>query len=258
MKRLVSPYELNAKRDLPAIKWTLSWMNWYLTSHKNKCKIVEINQVTLQKRIQTSGKTFVLYRMQMLQLLNFPKPVFDQLAIELPCLMGFRANEVATLRAEYLDFQNMNTKVMDAKKHKLMTVPLNLYAGEHIEQILNGRTEGVVLGSRSNRNKGEQITPIAVWYIWDKWTKRAKLPNAKDISPNTGRQLFAGLWHHLLKLSLITLSKIMRHSHPMITLSYVQQLIFYEDVKTDYHSFQESMAKAQDKFQFNKMMQKEA
>lgn len=236
--RTVSPVDLDAKRDRPLLAWTVRGIIAYASSSKNKRKIVQIKRFTLQKRSFDSAKTFILYRAQMLRLLGFPKPTFDQLAIELPCLMGFRASEVSSWMAEYIDFQNMNTEVMDSKKKTLFTVPLNLYVAEHVEVVLDGRAEGNVLRSRSSRNLNQQITPTAIWYIWDKWTKKVKLPNATDISPNTGRRFFAAEWYYNQQLSLVTLQMILRHSHFETTMRYVRGLVFYEDLKRDYDRFQ--------------------
>lgn len=235
-KRLVSVCELDAERDHAVLAWTLRWMFWYAARCKVKSGTVQITDFTLHQHKVESGKTFILYRNQMLRLLSFPKPVFDQLCIELPCLMGFRSSEVTSWMAEYIDFQNMNTLVMDAKKKVLFTVPLNLYVAKHAEEVLDGEAHGIVLRSRSNRNRGERLTPFAVWHIWKKYTTR--LPNAKDISPLTGRQFFAAEWYYKQGLSLVTLQLIMRHARFETTIGYVRNLIFQEDVQRDYNKFQ--------------------
>ena len=248
MKRTVSPRPAKLQRERPLLAWTVRWILSYGVPKQAKTTEKPTIKVTMTTHVHSNGKTFILYRAQMLQLLSMEKPVFDQVAIELPCLMGFRASEVASWMAEHIDFRNMNTQVHDAKKKKLFTVPLNLQVAKHAEEVLNGRSEGYVLRSRSNRNRDSKLTPTTIWHIWDKWTKLAQLPNAKDISPLTGRQFFAAYWYHWLRQSLMTLSLIMRHSDPRVTLGYVQQLVFYEDVKSDYDSFQESFALDQDRF----------
>jgi len=185
-------------------------------------------------------RTFTLYRRRMLELLRWPKPAFDQLAIELPCLMGFRAKEVTTWRAEYIDFQNGDTQVLDAKKHRIYSVPLNAEVARHAEEVLNGREEGYVLQSRSNAwlRKETPLTPVAIWYIWHKWTQIAGFPINQRISPVVGRRFFAAEWYYSQGLSLVTLSRILRHSDPVVTMRYVQSLVFHEDVKRDYDRFQ--------------------
>lgn len=184
------------------------------------------------------SKTFIIYREDTLRLLAYPKPIHDQLCLELPCLMGFRAKEVCTWRAEYIDFEHGNTLVMDAKKKQLFLVPLNFQVANHAKKILNGRKEGYVLRSRSTRNKGEQISPFAVWHVWRKWSIKANLLNYEEFSPVVGRRFFACTWYYWLRLSLIGLSLIMRHSEPRVTLGYVQKLVFYEDLKREYKQFQ--------------------
>lgn len=250
-ERLVSPSVVISKYERVTIRW---WVHFLTVGEGSFTCIgvqqqakgkVELNATLLMKtHTVNSAKTFILYRNQMLRLLAYPKPVRDQLAIELPCLMGFRAKEVCTWRAENIDFRNMNTLVLDAKKKTLFTVPLNLYVAEHAEIVLNGRAEGVVLRSQSDRNRGDELTPTAIWYIWDRWTKEAKLPNAKDISPLTGRQWFACEWFHVQKQPLATLSLIMRHNNAKVTLDYALRLIPYEEVKRNYGRFEEAMARA--------------
>jgi integrase len=176
----------------------------------------------------------------MLKLLAFPKPVHDQLCIELPCLMGFRAQEVCTWRAEYIDFEHGDTLVLDAKKKKLFQVPLNIQVATHAEQLLKGRREGYVIQSTSNaqQDPNRPLTPTSIWYIWRKYATLAGLPNALEISPVSGRRFFAAEWYYRQQLSLMTLSMIMRHSNVRVTLGYVQHLVFYEDLKRDYKQFQ--------------------
>jgi len=174
----------------------------------------------------------------MLRLITFPKPAHAQLCLLLPTTMGFRANEVCTWRAEYIDFNKGDTFVMDAKKKKLFQIPLNIQVAALTEKLLKGRREGYVLKSRSNRNPGDPLSPFAIWHTWRKWAVKARLPNPEEFSPAVGRRFFAAEWYHRQRLSLMTLSMIMRHSEPRITLGYVQKLIFYEDLKQDYKQFQ--------------------
>lgn len=235
---IVSPGDLDAKRDLPVLAWSVRWILGYKPTKTMKRD--ETSCILSVTTTLTHGKTFVLYRRQMLALLRFPKPVFDQLAIELPCLMGFRSSEVATWKAEYIDYQTMNTFVLDSKKKRLFTVPLNLYVAKHAEEALNGRAKGYVLRHRTKAKQfaNQPLTPTAIWYIWDKWTKLLGLWNAKDISPNTGRRFFAAEWYYKQELSLVTLQMILRHSHFETTMRYVRGLVFYEDMKRDYDRFQ--------------------
>lgn len=136
--RILSPMSPSLQREYPAIAWTVRWVLSVRRRAKDKSARVESRcEVTVD---MSTGKTFVLYRRQMLKLLRTPKPTFDQLAIELPCLMGFRAGEVGTWRAEYIDYALEDTLVLDAKKHRLYQVPLNTIVARHTETILNGRS----------------------------------------------------------------------------------------------------------------------
>ena len=237
-ERVVSPGDMDAKRDRPLLAWTV---RVYLSgTYHEALKKPKVELTFSMTAVQSGGKTFVLYRRQMLALLRFPKPAFDQLAIELPCLMGFRSAEVATWRAEYIDFAMGDTLVLDAKKKLLFRVPLNMYVARHAEEVLKGRPGGLVLRSRSNaqQDPSKPLRTESIWHIWRKWTRLARLPNAADISPLVGRRFFAAEWYHWQKLSLMTLSRILRHSEPRVTLGYVDKLIFYEDVKRDYDAFQ--------------------
>jgi len=229
---------MDAKRDRAVLAWSVRWvLNVRL---RGKDKSVRVNERCDVAMATSEGKTFVLYRRQMIGLLRFPKPVFDQLAIELPCLMGFRASEVATWKAKYIDFAMGDTLVLDAKKKALFTVPLNTQVARHAEEVLKGRAEGYVLRRRTRWKQfvNKPLSTTAIWYIWQKWTRLAGLPNARDISPVVGRRFFAAEWYYGQNLSLVTLQKILRHSHFETTMRYVAGLVFYEDVRRDYDEFQ--------------------
>lgn len=240
-ERVVSPETIDAERDKAVLAWSVRWVLSVGLQEPRKGARVDVSCAVAMGT--SEGKTFVLYRRQMIELLRFPKPVFDQLAIELPCLMGFRAAEVTTWRAEYIDFALGDTRVLDAKKKQLFTVPLATTVAMHAETILEGRSKGLVLRSRSNRqpDPNRPLSTTSIWYIWQKWTKLAGLPNARDISPVVGRRFFAAEWYYSQKLSLVTLQKILRHSHFETTMRYVHGLVFYEDVKRDYDEFQKRL-----------------
>lgn len=237
-ERIVSPKDMDAKRDRPLLAWSVRWVLSVGAQKQRKGARLGIGVMVSART--SEGKTFVLYRRQMLALLRFPKPVFDQLALELPCLMGFRSSEVGTWRAEYIDFAMGDTKVLDSKKKLLFTVPLNVQAARHAEEVLRGRAEGLVLRSRSNaqQDPNRPMRTESIWHIWRKWTRLAGLPNARDISPVVGRRFFAAEWYYRQGLSLVTLQRILRHSHFETTMRYVHGLVFYEDVKRDYDRFQ--------------------
>jgi integrase len=189
------------------------------------------------------AQSFVLYRAQMFKLLSYPKPARDQLFIELPCLMGFRNREVCTWRAEWIDFENGNTYVLDAKKKKLFLVPLSMAVAAHVEKVLQGRREGLVLSNATSalslRVKDKPLSVVSVWVKWKKYVELIGLPNADEISPITGRRFFAAEWFHRQKLPITTLCLIMRHADPVETMRYVQHMVFYEDLRRDFDRFEE-------------------
>jgi len=237
-ERLVSPADDDAHGLLAVLAWSVRWV---LAVRVNAAlKRADVDRALVTTYIKGSEPTFVLYRRQMLRLLAWPKPAFDQLVLELPCLMGFREEELRTWRAEYIDWQEGDTLVLDARKHQLLRVPLNTQAAKHAEEVLNARSKGLVLQRRRHKSLDPEqpVSRTAVWYVWAKWTARAGLPNARDISPVVGRRFFAAEWYYGQGLSLVTLQKIMRHKHFETTIRYVRGLVFFEDVKRDYDRFQ--------------------
>jgi len=237
-ERLVSPQSDDVHGLLAVLAWSVRWVLSVRVSAD--LKRAQVDAALITTRIQTSGPTFVLYRHQMLRLLSWPKPAFDQLMLELPCLMGFREEELRTWRAEYIDWQEGDTRVLDARRHELITVPLNTQAARHAEDVLNTRSKGLVLQRRrhTSLDPDKPVSRTAVWYIWEKWTAEAGLPNAREISPIVGRRFFAAEWYYGQGLSLVTLQRILRHKHFETTMRYVRGLVFFEDVKRDYDRFQ--------------------
>jgi len=206
------------------------------------CKIERVN-VTAKIVHAGSQPSFILYRREIYRLITSPKPDFEQLCIVLPCLMSFRTMEVATWRAEYIHHLSGDCSVMDAKKKRLMPVPLNSFVANLAESVLDGRSEGYVLRSRSCGGRGrgldKPLSDVAIWKVWKYHAARLNLfPSPDEYSPIVGRRFFAAEWFYALGLSLATLSKIMRHNDIPTTSRYVLHLIFYEDLKRDYDSFQ--------------------
>jgi len=220
----------------------LAWsVRWVLSVRRDgSVKRLRVERTVLANTTRMGKESYVIYRRLMLELLRRQKPVFDQLAIELPCLMGFRPEEVGTWRAEYIDFVNGDTQVLDAKKHRLFAVPLNTQVAKHAEEVLGPRSNGLVLQSRSNRQQDPEkpLSTVAVWYIWQKWTQHVGAAAPISVSPVVGRRFFAAEWYYSQGLSLVTLQRILRHSHFETTVRYVQSLVFHEDVKRDYDRFQ--------------------
>lgn len=237
--------DLNLVRNegLPSVcvvAWEIRWVLYTHTTNP-KATINRTKDTLTASSEREGGRSFVLYRHELLRLLAAPKSPHDALIVESPCLMGFRTKEVATWRAEYIDFQHGDTQVLDAKKHRLFTVPLNGLVAKHAEQILAGRTEGCVIPNLSRAHKGrtEPLSTEAVWYVWRKWARKLDLyPSPEAYSPIVGRRFFAAEWYYTCKLNVVPLSRIMRHGNPEETLRYVANILFYEDLKRDYAEFE--------------------
>jgi len=235
---IVSP-TYDGEHGLEAVlAWSVRWV--LSVPIDTALKRTHVDGALVTTYIHSQGPTFVLYRRQMIRLLAWPKPAFDQLMLELPCLMGFREEELRTWRAEYIRWQEGETQVLDARRHTLETVPLNTLAARHAETVLHGRGGGLVLRRRrhTSLDPGRPISRTAFWFTWAKWTVKAGLPNASEISPLVGRRFFAAEWYYGQGLSLVTLQRILRHACYETTIRYVRSLVFFEDVKRDYDRFQ--------------------
>jgi len=196
-----------------------------------------------------SGKSFLIYRREILRLIATEKSAHDALIIDLPCLMGFRSEEVTTWRLEWIDEKNEDCMVFDAKKHVLFPVPLHQVVEGHVEEVRDGRDEGLVIRNESTAWKSWEgpISTTAVWYTWRKWAKRLKLfPSPEAYSPIVGRRFFVKEFLRACRddpvEGLISCSKIVRHSDVRITLEYAERIMFYEDVKRNFDKFQANVA----------------
>lgn len=224
--------------ELRVLAWSVRWV---LSVHTDvKRKSVHAQASVLATVTANLGKTSVICRRQIVQLLQWPKSDYDNLAVKLPCLMAFRPKEVCTWRSEYIDWENGETQVLDAKKHKLFTVPLNAQVARHARLVLAGRSEGYVLQGRTRHKPSEDkpLTPVAIWFIWQKQTSLAIGPVPAPISPVVGRRFFAYEMYHRQPENLVELQVIMRHSDPGITLRYVKGLVCWDSVKDAYERFQ--------------------
>jgi len=203
-----------------------------------------------------NGRSWVIYVHEVIKILRFPKEsVLDQLFFELPCLMAFRSKEVTTWRAEWINFEQEETLVLDAKKKKLFTVSLSRTVAKHAEEVLDGRSEGLVIQSTSSAwrwGKDKPLSNVAVWYKWHKYTSQMDLwPSPKDYSPIIGRP-FAALMYmkaHGRDYSAIPLlQRFLRHDRPETTWDYVARLYEPQDVKDGYDRFQNFVEKRMENF----------
>jgi len=112
----------------------------------------------------------VVYRARFLRLLNWPKPLRDQLILELPTLNGLRTHEVATAEVRHVDLEHGDLEVLDSKKYQFYTIPLDYGVGRHFQQYFTqtGITEGLVFraGWKAGRRSEGPLSDSAIDYIW--------------------------------------------------------------------------------------------
>lgn len=189
----------------------------------------------LQQTAPTEGKIFV-YRGRFVRLLNWPKPLRDQLILELPTLNAFRTTEVATVQHNHINLDCGDIQVLDSKKHVFFTMPLDPTITMHIERYLAEThiTEGLLFrpGWKAGRRTEGPMTDIAIDYIWKKWCLACGIPY---MSPRYGRAYFAVNWHVIQGKSLIGLMDILRHSSLLATQKYLSKIRCYEDVKAEFY-----------------------
>lgn len=143
-----------------------------------------------------------VYREYFRKLLAIPKPLRDQLLIELPTLQGLRTGEISSMKAEYFDFEHNILKVLDSKKGTHRFVPLNPTVGKHGAEYIEYRginkgylfTPETMVGRPRkpySKARGTAISESHIVRIWAKWCKACGIP---AMSPRMGRAYFACEW----------------------------------------------------------------
>jgi len=185
-----------------------------------------------QERI---GK-IVIFRERFLRLLNWGKPLRDQLILELPTLNGLRTTEVCTIQAEHVDLDHGDLEVLDSKKHRFYTIPIDYTVAKHMEEFMikNNITTGLLFrpGWKAGRRTERPMTDIAIDYIWKKWCQVCSVPY---MPPRYGRAYFAADWHIVQGKSLIGLMNVLRHESLLATWKYLSKIYCYEDLKAELH-----------------------
>lgn len=189
----------------------------------------------MHKKKRVEGKITV-YRGYFLKLLAVPKPLRDQLIIELPTLMAFRTSEVCTARKEHVDFERGDMQVLDSKKHKFFTVPLDPQVAEHLDSFIGeNNLTGVLfrpVQKAGCKGKNPYLSNTLIEYVWEKWCREASVPH---MPPRMGRAYFAVNWHIVEGKSLIGLMDILRHDSLLSTQKYLSKIRCYEDVKAEFY-----------------------
>jgi len=185
--------------------------------------------------MSAEGK-IIVYRRHFEKLLSFPKPLRDQLIIELPIKEGLRTTEVCTLRSQDVDFEHGDLWVLDSKKHRLMVIPLDAEVAQHLAEYIqaHGVKEGILLAAeRKSDRKGKRgrLSKQAIEYLWNKWCRIVGIPK---MSPRYGRAYFAVDWHVVKGKSLIGLRNVLRHDEISSTEAYLNRIYSYEDTKAEF------------------------
>ena len=191
---------------------------------------------------ESEGK-IIVYRGYFLRLLAYPKSLRDQLLIELPTKQALRTGEVSSLRAEYVDFERGDLQVLDSKKYRLLTVPLDPVVAEHLAEYLQtrGLKQGLIFVAEqkagrkrklNSKTKGTGLSLTLIQWVWRKWCLESGIPY---MSPRMGRAYFAAEWcMGKRKKSMKGLQAVLRHDDILATEKYLNKIVSYEDVKAEF------------------------
>jgi len=173
------------------------------------------------------------YRDHFLKLLNYPKPLRDQLILEFPVLNAFRTTEVATVTVEDIDLEHGDIKVLDSMKHEKIKVPLDPNIAKHLKEYLkrSSFTSGFIFrpGPKAGRRTTKHLTDTAIDYIWGKWCRAAGI---SYMSARYGRAYFALDWYLIQRKNIIALKQILRTSFK--DLERYLPKYRYEDLKGEF------------------------
>jgi len=160
----------------------------------------------------------------------------DYLLIRLPMKIGLRTGEICTLKVEYIDFVDRSFRVFDSKRKALSSfpLPLDLVTLQLIRDLIGDRVEGYVFIQRRSWKRLKQGQPLTVQEVWHIVRKIGLAAGVEGFKPRVLREYFAAVWAHVEKKSLVTLQWILRHKSLETTQVYVNKLVFWEDVKSEY------------------------
>lgn len=197
--------------------------------------------LNLTQKPNQSEQKIIVYREYFLKLLKTPKCLRDQIVIELPTLEGFRSGEVSSLRKEYIHFDSGDIEVLDSKKGKLFTLPLDETLAKHLDEYIQkqGIKEGIVIQPLPNaphtgRKEGSKTLGVglsdnAIEYIWKKCCIMANVP---VMSPRMGRAFLAVMEHFVHGKPIGYIKFVLRHDTLQATEHYVySRIVDYGDMK---------------------------
>jgi len=189
----------------------------------------------------SEGK-IVVYRGYFVRLLSQPKPLRDQLLIELPTLQAFRTGEIGTVDTAHIDVEHGDIQILDSKKHRLFTLPLDATVADHLDKYIHSRN--IVSGpifkpekrtrprKPNSKTKGVGLSLSYIQRVWRKWCDICSIPY---MSPRYGRAYFACVWHYVEHKSMFGLMTILRHDDILATQKYLSKIIDYAAVKAEFN-----------------------
>lgn len=203
------------------------------------------------KQPSENRERIVVVRSHFRKLLAFPKPLRDQLLIELPTLEAFRTGEVSSLRAEYVDFEAGDLLVMDSKKKKLCMVPLDPTVAAHLAEYmrLEDIRKGIIIQPKKNANHvgrkpgsktlGEGLSETMIKRVWGYYCGFCNIPM---MPPRYGRAYFATVEHFVMGKPLAYIQFMLRHDDLQSTEHYVcNRIVSYEDMKGMFYNSKDSL-----------------
>jgi integrase len=164
----------------------------------------------------------------------------DYLFVRLPMKVGLRTGELATLKIENINFDSRSFTVLDSKNRMLYPLPLDVLTLELVKELIRDRVEGYVFTRRGSWIRARVDKPLTVdeiWYVVRKIGEEAGVPN---FNPRILRHYFAVVWAHVEKKSLVVLQRILRHKSLATTQVYVDKLVFWEDMQSEYEGAKRS------------------
>jgi integrase len=154
--------------------------------------------------------------------------------------IGLRTGEICGLRVENINFDDKTFYVLDSKRKHLYPLPLDVLTLQLIRDLIGPRQEGYVFTrevySRSwSHTKGDK--PLHDATVEKRLQKIAEAAGVKGFTPRLLRHYFAVTWLKAGK-NLELLRRILRHKSLAYTQFYLSRLVYFEDLKAEYESFQ--------------------
>jgi len=115
----------------------------------------------------------------------------------------------------------------------LYPLPLDVLTLELIQELIQGRDEGVVFLHKNwkRKNQGKPLSNVSIWKTTRLIGEHA---GVQGFHPRVLRHFFAANWIYVQKKSMESLRRILRHKNLRVTHSYLSRLVFFEDVQKEY------------------------